>query len=51
MARVSLSRGLLLGLPEHLQNRRSKELRPTARASGSNSLQVTRQLIVYLYEE
>lgn len=51
MARVRLGRGLLLGLPERLQNRRSNELRPAPRTSGSNLLQAARQLIVYLYKE
>lgn len=51
MARVRLGRGLFLGLPERLQNRRSNELRPTARAGGSNPLQAARQFVVYLYQE
>ena len=51
LARVRLGRGLLLGLPERPQNRRSNELRQTARTGGSNPLQAIRQLVVHLFKE
>ena len=49
--RVRLGRGLLLGLPQRLQNCRSNEIRLLARGSWSDPLQAARQLIIDLYEE